>query len=135
MALATLEHLRGIGALDARATPDSPAGARGTLLLQAVSDQVCSWLNTTEAALLAGLTAAAEGHLAIVVAEVAGRRLQNPAAGTSDPMAGDPAPWLTALLTQRDKDTLLGIQGVAAVIDPDTAGTVIAVGKRGAWTW
>ncbi|MEJ7724091.1 MAG: hypothetical protein WKF64_07290 [Ilumatobacteraceae bacterium] len=117
MALAELDDLAALGAVKHEVDPSRPEGARGNLLLQSVSDQVCSWLNTTEAALVAGLSSADLGALKALVAEVAARRIVAPASATSDQLGGADVmpPWYTSRLTKYDKAALLDIYGIGLI--------------------
>lgn len=126
MPLAAFDDLVALGAMRPDLAASNPERLRATRLIAMASAQVCSFLVLTEAQLVAQLTAEDEITVATYVAEIAARRIQNPASPTTDPLANNPdAPWQTALLTDRDKARLLDVPSIAtARVDRYTAGSL-----------
>jgi hypothetical protein len=85
MALATIEDLAMLGAVN---PSQSDYPSRGDRLLENVTGQVCSFLQMTETEIVTAITDDEAIDLAGFVAEIAARRLQAPAAPTTDPMIG-----------------------------------------------
>lgn len=114
MALAALDDLEAIGALDVDTEPTSAKGVRATRLLAMASATVCTFARTTEAA-IADWSDESKTTLASIVAEVAARRLTSPAAPSSNQL-GDvgPAPYVSLRLTANDKANLMEIAEVKA---------------------
>ena len=119
MALATLDDLEAIGAIDVDTEEESDKGVRATRLLAMATATVCTFARTTEAVITdadpeIGWSTESKTTLAGIVAEVAARRLTSPASPSSNQL-GDigPAPYMSLRLTANDKANLMEIPEVA----------------------
>lgn len=129
--LAALTDLVAIGAIPDGTSALERYGARGTRLLQLASGQVCAYLGTTEALLLAEITVEQTTALAAIVAECAGARLNVSAAPSTDPYAMSGQPMSVMLnrwhKSQIDELIRLAGQGSRSVINARDADSSLLV--------
>jgi hypothetical protein len=139
MAVADWDDLVNTGAIPVGGSPSDPKWSRATGLLQAATDQALAHITTITGAEVDETTVAAwpdrdRRILAIIVAEIAGRRLTVPATSTATQVDnGLGSGWMTALLTDVDRRNLARIPSVGAT--GGTKSVLLAQGTLRPSTW